>query len=119
MTDRTTSHTRMTHVAFASLRPRSLACLQARFAPSSLICSTTRAPRCTRPCNQSSQTELGGNGLFPGVVVKTLAGFTPVVSGRDHLAQGGRGGETALPVLVEHDVGDRLGRIQPDEVQQR
>src|SRR5436190_15190086 len=66
-----------------------------------------------------SEPEVDGHRLLARVVVEAAPGLAPVEPGGHHLAQRRRRGEAPLAVLVEHDVGDRLGRVEPDEVEQR
>src|SRR4051812_26732265 len=58
-------------------------------------------------------------GLFARVVVEPAPRLAPVVARRHHLPQRGRRREALLPVLVEHDVADRLEGVEAHEVTQR
>src|SRR5438067_11039965 len=57
--------------------------------------------------------------LRVGVVVEAAARLAPVESGLDHSLEERRRGEAALAELVEHDLGDVVGRVESDEVEER
>src|SRR5215213_4352644 len=64
--------------------------------------------------------QVHGHGVLRvGVVVEASAGLAAVESGLDHALEERRRGEASLAELVEHDLGDVVGRVEPDEVEER
>src|SRR5207244_11757049 len=58
-------------------------------------------------------------GRIDGVVVEALAALAAVQAGDHHvLEQWGRG-VALLVVLAEHDLGDPVGGVEPDQIDQR
>src|SRR5947199_600949 len=67
---------------------------------------------------RASDTEGDDFGWIDGIVVEALAALPASHPGQDHSFEERRWGVTLLAVLGEHDLGDLVGRIQPDEVEQ-
>src|SRR5213078_47586 len=57
-------------------------------------------------------------GRIDGIVVEALAALPAVHAGQHHALEERRRGVALLAVLGEHDLGDLVGRIQPDEVEE-
>src|SRR6202035_3926855 len=56
--------------------------------------------------------------LFPLVLVESAPALPAQAAGEDHLLQERRRREALLAVLLEHDVGDVVGGVQADEVEE-
>src|SRR5215472_16527578 len=54
-----------------------------------------------------------------GIVIKAATGFSAVPAGEDYALEQRRRGETLFLELVEHDLGDVIGSVQADEIEER
>src|SRR5947207_15939949 len=58
------------------------------------------------------------NGLLTRVIVEAAARLATEMAGCDELAKRRRWGEPLLPVFVEHDLSNRVARVEADEIEQ-
>src|SRR6266568_7219745 len=66
----------------------------------------------------ASDAEGEDPGRIDGIVVEALAALPAIHPGEDHTLEEGRRGVALLSVFREHDLGNLVGRIQADEVEQ-
>src|SRR5439155_2573878 len=60
-----------------------------------------------------------GDRLLTGIVVEARSRFPSEASGQDHFSKQRRRCEPLLAIFVEHDVGDEVGRVEADEIEER
>src|SRR4029078_765157 len=73
----------------------------------------------SREIRGDSQSQIADPRWVRRVVVKPFAGFLAQHAGEHHpLKEGGRRVAT-FSVLVEHDLGDFIDRVEPDEIKER
>src|SRR5688500_11509824 len=74
---------------------------------------------CQRGASYMSESQVVHGGWIRGIVVKAFAALSSVHPGEHHALEEGRRRVALLAVLLEHDLRDVVGGVEPHEIEQR